>query len=102
MTPEDKWQRLNNPKTIEDYSLSMNRAELMKIPEGREIVEAMDKMRDRMSLIEEADRMANEATQSMIDKLFMEVMSGKSQSPDKPIKFRRYGRLILENDKCTT
>jgi len=35
---QDKWNRLNNPKTIEDYGLSLTEKELRTFPEGRIIL----------------------------------------------------------------
>lgn len=34
MTPKEKWQRLTNPKTVEDYGLGISLNELMEVPEA--------------------------------------------------------------------
>lgn len=39
MTPVEKWKRLTNPQTIEDYGLSVSLDELAETAEGREILE---------------------------------------------------------------
>ncbi|MFA5706808.1 MAG: hypothetical protein WDA41_10675 [Candidatus Neomarinimicrobiota bacterium] len=41
MTPQEKWERLNNPETLSDYGLILSENELMQFPEGREIVKAV-------------------------------------------------------------
>ena len=41
MTPKEKWDRLNNPQSADDYGLGMTEAELLTFPEGREAVELM-------------------------------------------------------------
>lgn len=38
MTPKEKWDRLNNPKTLEDYSLCMSEEELGTFEAGRKIL----------------------------------------------------------------
>lgn len=38
MTPEEKWQRLNNPQTCEDYGLSLSESELRAFPAGRKLL----------------------------------------------------------------
>lgn len=38
MTPEEKWKRLTNPKTLEDFGLSVTEAELETFPDGCEIL----------------------------------------------------------------
>lgn len=41
MTPEEKWKRLTNPKTAEDYGLSLTETELETFAEGRELLAGM-------------------------------------------------------------
>jgi len=36
MTPAEKWQRLTNPQTLEDYGLSMSIEEIEQVPEAVE------------------------------------------------------------------
>lgn len=35
LTPKEKWERINNPKTFEDYGLGLTEEELRTFPEGR-------------------------------------------------------------------
>ena len=41
MAPEEKWKRLTNPQTAEDYGLSLTEAELETFDEGREVLAGM-------------------------------------------------------------
>ena len=41
MTPQEKWDRMNNPTCLEDYGLSMTESEALQVPEGRIWVEAI-------------------------------------------------------------
>lgn len=34
----DKWNRMNNPKALEDYGLSLSEAEMRMFPQGREVL----------------------------------------------------------------
>ena len=34
----ERWRRLTDPQTVEDYSLSVNLDDLAQTPEGREII----------------------------------------------------------------
>ena len=36
MTPAEKWQRLSNPQTVEDYGLSMTTEDLRAVPEAQQ------------------------------------------------------------------
>jgi len=45
MTPQEKWERLNNPTCIEDYGLSISEEELVTFPAGAAILEALDEPR---------------------------------------------------------
>jgi len=47
MTPSEKWARMANPQTIEDYGLGITADELMTFPEG---VELMKQMQIQMDL----------------------------------------------------
>ena len=47
MTPEEKWKRMNNPTCVEDYGLSLNRAELSTFSEGQKLVATVDKLNKR-------------------------------------------------------
>ena len=38
MTPREKWDRLNNPKTLEDYGLCLSEEELSTFEAGRKIL----------------------------------------------------------------
>jgi hypothetical protein len=38
LTPEEKWKRLNNPTSAEDYGLSLSRDELLTFSEGQQMV----------------------------------------------------------------
>lgn len=38
MTAIEKWNRLTNPQTVEDYGLSVNLEDLAETKEGREII----------------------------------------------------------------
>lgn len=38
MTPVERWRRMTNPQTVEDYGLSVTLEELYETPEGREII----------------------------------------------------------------
>lgn len=38
MNPQEKWQRLNNPRSIEDYAISLSENELRAFPAGRSIL----------------------------------------------------------------
>ena len=38
ITPREKWDRLQSPKTYQDYCLSLNKTELLQIPEGRALL----------------------------------------------------------------
>ena len=38
MTAIEKWRRLTNPQSVEDYGLSVNLADLAQSDEGREIL----------------------------------------------------------------
>jgi len=41
MTPEEKWKRLTNPQTADDYGLSLTETELETFAEGREVLAGM-------------------------------------------------------------
>ena len=52
MTAQEKWERLKNPKTIEDYGLLMSEAELLESEEGRKVVELLRGVpNERMSMV---------------------------------------------------
>jgi len=38
MIPQEKWDRLNNPKSLEDYGISLREEELRSFPEGRALL----------------------------------------------------------------
>ncbi len=53
MTAQEKWERLTNPKTLEDYGLSMMETELLEFEEGRKVVESLRGVTDkRMDAVE--------------------------------------------------
>ena len=35
---QEIWDRMNNPKTVEDYGLSLSLDDLKRIPEGRRVL----------------------------------------------------------------
>lgn len=37
-TPTEKWARLQNPKCLEDYGLSLTQEDLRQFPEGRRLL----------------------------------------------------------------
>lgn len=41
MTPEEKWGRLQNPQSVEDYGLSVTVEELESFEAGREVAAAI-------------------------------------------------------------
>lgn len=38
MNAQEKWERIKNPRTLEDYTLRITDAEMMTFPEGIEVV----------------------------------------------------------------
>lgn len=69
MTPEEKWERLNNPKTLEDYGLCLSEEELGTFEEGRKILAgarlAAGRNQDRYS--EAAKSMGAQASKTLDD-----------------------------------
>ena len=69
MTPEEKWERLNNPKTREDYGLCLSEEELSTFEAGRKILagakQAADQGRDQYS--EVAKSMGAQASKTLDD-----------------------------------
>ena len=52
MTAKEKWGRLTNPETVEDYGLLIKEDELLEFNEGRELIAALRKATDkRMELV---------------------------------------------------
>lgn len=49
MTPQEKWKRISDPQTAEDYGISMTETELRQVPEAWAIIgpqlEALQKIR---------------------------------------------------------
>lgn len=71
MTPQEKWDRIKNPKTLEDFCLSISESELLEFEEGRELVELMRKKTDDgMDL---AANMIAGNTNQTIDRIFYGV-----------------------------
>lgn len=46
MDPKEKWERLTNPQTIEDYGLALNERELEKIQEWRALLATLRSQND--------------------------------------------------------
>jgi len=75
MTPAEKWERINNPQTVEDYSICMNREELMLIEAGRKIVAQLDTIEaERQELKRRVKALAKDAA-SRLDALALEVLA---------------------------
>ena len=56
-TPEQKWMRITNPKTADDYGLSMTETELETFEEGREILSELRGMMENKERQTELARM---------------------------------------------
>ena len=77
MTPEEKWERLTNPKTIEDYGLRMSENELMQFPEGQRVVAEVRARQEERSMLIRSARAAGKNTAATIDSLILRVLGGK-------------------------
>ena len=88
MLPEEKWNRLNNPKTLEDYGLSLNEDELQSFPEGKVLLQSIkrieaSKEKDR-KLFLEMDNYFEKISKNMketIDNIIIEVQDAQ-RNPD--------------------
>lgn len=76
MKPVEKWKRLNNPKSIDDYGLSLSGSELKTFPEGREIVKAINDRRREISNLQDLAAKLGLAAARKIDEIISKVLSG--------------------------
>ena len=63
-TAKEKWEHLTNPKTVEDYGLSITETELLEFNEGRELIASVRSATDkRMEVV--AKMIANNIRQTV-------------------------------------
>ena len=80
MTAQEKWERLTNPKTVEDYGLSMTETELLEFEEGRKVVELLRGVTDEsMDLVV---KMIAGRTRQTVDRVSYGVLTAYPLGPN--------------------
>ena len=77
MTPEEKWDRLTNPKTPRDYGLIMCKDELETFPEGREFLHILRGKTQTDQDCSEIMRSAGARARETIDRVVCSVLKGE-------------------------
>ena len=77
MKPCEKWTRLNNPQTLEDWGISITESEMRTFPEGRAFlcclkrIERRERQKD-MVLMSMVDNMKN-----TVDEIILKTILGQ-------------------------
>lgn len=74
---EEKWNRLTNPKSVEDYGLSLTESEMVTFPEGRKIIAGIK--RD-VAFLETVEKMGDFAKQSINKTAFEVLMEERNET----------------------
>lgn len=75
MTPEEKWERIKNPKSIEDWRLSLTVSEMLTFPEGVVLIKELERQREPDELTQRVLSQFGEAVRGAIEKTAYDVLS---------------------------
>lgn len=83
MTPEERFRRLTNPQTVDDYGLSLNEQELNTFAEGKEILAELRSLTKTNYRQSELMRMFGAKAGDTIERISYGVLSAMSLHPDE-------------------
>lgn len=75
MTPKEKWDRLQNPKTPEDYGLCLTETELRQFPEGRSVLLGVRTIQRTRANGRRFGRKMGEAMGKTMDRIIMGILT---------------------------
>lgn len=79
MTPQEKWQRIRDPKCAEDYGLDLTLDEMREVPELASLVALVEDARREVERVEEYRLLAAAAGKDVgevIDKMRRDILAG--------------------------
>lgn len=79
MTPKEKWDRINNPMSVEDYGLFLTEDELRTFLEGRKLLLGVRIMQRKDKKIERWSKEASKFLAELHDKIALKAMMDNVQ-----------------------
>jgi len=76
--PEEKLERIMNPKTIEDYSLCMNEEEFYKTKIGKEFIDALNEQKKLNDIFLHRIESAGKRTGLTLEKELFNILHGRN------------------------
>ncbi len=73
MKPQEKWHRLNNPKSLSDYGLSLNEEEMRQFPEGRKVLFKVKSLIRSQKQMQRKIKKLSEAATKIRDKIILSL-----------------------------